>query len=213
MFQPELLRACQTWLSEQAKTPTITTLLLNMNFLDIALIIALNFLIVLFVVFIFSQMVLLFGFWGAIYVPTGKGTVKKILSLAKVKPGERAVDLGSGDGRLVIALAQAGAEAHGYEINPLLVFLARRNIRKAGLSGKAFIYWKSFWKEDFSKFDVVVVFGIAHIMKRLEEKLKKEIKADARVVSNGFPLPTWPQSERDSCVYLYQNRTKRDIHT
>lgn len=168
------------------------------------LIIILNLLLVLFVVFIFFQIVLLTIFWGGIYVPTRRETIKKILNLAKVKPGESAVDLGSGDGRIVIALAKAGAEAHGYEINPLLVWLARQNIRKAGLSGKAFIHWKSFWGIDFSKFSVVVVFGISHIMKRLESKLKKEVSADVRVISNGFTFPTWPQSEKDSCVYLYK---------
>jgi len=143
-------------------------------------------------------------FKGAIYLPTSKRTVKKMVELANIKPGEIAVDLGSGDGRLVIALAKAGAEAHGYEINPLLVFLARRNIRKARFKGKAFIHFKNFWKEDFSQFDIVTIFGIGYAMESLEQKLKKELKIGARVVSNTFPFPNWQYIKRGDTAFLYQ---------
>src|SRR3990167_6554218 len=78
----------------------------------------------------FFEAFLPFIFWGAIYVPTGRTKIKKIIELANIKPGDRAVDLGSGDGRLVIALAKSGGESHGYEINPWLVRLARKNIRQ-----------------------------------------------------------------------------------
>ncbi|TSA46497.1 SAM-dependent methyltransferase, partial [bacterium] len=64
---------------------------------------------------------------GALFVPTHRDKVKKIIELAHVQPGEKAVDLGSGDGRILIALAQAGADAHGFEINPLLIIWSRYN--------------------------------------------------------------------------------------
>lgn len=143
-------------------------------------------------------------FRGAIYLPTQKRTVKKMIELSSVKPGEIAVDLGSGDGRLIIALARAGAKAHGYEINPFLVLLARRNIRKAKLGDRAFVHFKNFWKEDFSQFDIVTIFGIGYAMKPLEQKLKKELKIGARIVSNAFPFPNWQYEKKEDTAFLYR---------
>ncbi len=158
--------------------------------------------------FVFSVFFLIFPtlFWGAIYVPTKPEVVKKMINLADIKPGGKAIDLGSGDGRLVIALAKAGVEAHGYEINPFLVRLAQKNIRKAGISDRAFIHLKSFWKEDFSKFNIVTVYGMSYIMGKLELKLKKELKADAKVVSNSFAFPNWQHSKKEEGIYLYENK-------
>ena len=147
-----------------------------------------------------------FIFWGAIYVPTSWSKIKKIIELADIKQGERAVDLGSGDGRLVIALAKSGAESHGYEINPWLVRLARKNIRKEEFTDKAFIHLKSFWGKDLSGFDVITVYGMKHVMWRLEKKLKKELKPGARIVSNGFEFPSWPAAKTEEGIYLYIKR-------
>lgn len=158
----------------------------------------------LFLIFKLFQGILPVLFFGAPYVPSNQEDVKKIVLLANIKKGEKAVDLGSGDGRLVIALARAGAEAHGYEINPFLVWLARRNIRKAGLEEKAFIHWKSFWSENLNNFDIVTVYGIGNIMKRLEVKLRKELKKDSRVVSSSFIFPTWPASKKEGKFCLYE---------
>jgi len=116
----------------------------------------------------------------------------------------KAADIGAGDGRLVIALAEAGAEAHGYEINPLLVWLAKRNIAKAGLTGKAFVHWQSYWDEDLSKFDIVTVYGTPKILERLEKKLARELGTGTRIISNIYTFPTWSPSKTDDKVYLYE---------
>ena len=141
---------------------------------------------------------------GAPYVPSQEKTIRQMILLAGILPGERAIDLGSGDGRVVIALARAGAEAHGYEINPLLVWLGRRKIRKEGLEKVAFIHFKDFWSVDFSAFDIVTVFGISHIMSFLRRKCKKELKSDARVIANSFPFSKWPHTKKVGEVYLYE---------
>lgn len=141
---------------------------------------------------------------GAPYVPTHDKILKKMIALLSIKPGEKAVDLGSGDGKIVIALAQAGAEAHGYEINPFLVLWSKRNIKKAGLAGKAFIHWKSFWSVDFSCFQIVTVYGITYMMKRLEKKSQKELKTGARVASNAFTFPNWSPIQNNDGIYLYK---------
>jgi Protein-L-isoaspartate carboxylmethyltransferase len=91
-------------------------------------------------IIVFDMLVLWFVLRGAPYIPTKREGVIKMLKLARVRPGCKALDIGSGDGRLVIALAQAGAEAHGCEINPVLVWWSRRKIKAAGLEGRAFIH-------------------------------------------------------------------------
>ena len=141
---------------------------------------------------------------GAFYASTRAETVKKMVELAQIKPGEKAVDLGSGDGRLVIALARADAKAFGYEIDPLLVWLSRRQIRRAGLEKQAFIYRQNFWNEDLSGFDVVAVYGIGQMMKKLERKLKRELKTGARVVSNYYTFPDWAESKKEDRLHLYR---------
>jgi precorrin-6B methylase 2 len=149
-----------------------------------------------------SLLPLLYG--GAIYVPTKRDRVERMVTLAGVRPGEKAVDLGSGDGRLVIALARAGAEAHGYEVNPLLVRRSRKSIRAAGLEDRVFICQGSFWDADLAAFDVIAVYGMQHVMGRLERKLEREMKDGARLVANSFDLPTWEPLEKSGGVYLYR---------
>ena len=143
-------------------------------------------------------------FLGAPFVPTKGSIVNSMIKLARVLPGEKAIDLGSGDGRLVMALAHAGAEAHGYEINPLLVIISRLNIRRAGLRGRAFVHWRSFWRKDYSSFNIITIYGLIGIMKKLEPKLLSQLPAGARVVSHTFKFPNWPPSRQENGAYLYE---------
>ncbi len=157
----------------------------------------------------FLGLVLVFSFLlailkGAPYIATDKKKIKSILNLANIKEGHKAVDLGSGDGRLVIALANQGAEVHGYEINPFLVWYSRWRIKKAGLSDSAFVHKKNFWNVDMQPFDVIVVFGIGNIMEKLEAKLESEAKDSLRVVSNGFLFPSWDYTDKEGQIFLYK---------
>lgn len=157
----------------------------------------------LLVALLFSAL-LYYLFRGAIFVPTAPGKVAIMMQLAQIKPGMLTADLGSGDGRLVLAMARAGAAARGYEINPLLVWWSRRKIRQAGLQDRATIHLGDFWKTDFAQFDVVMVFGIDYIMGRLARKLHAELKPGARVLSYAFALPGWKETLKDRGVYLYE---------
>lgn len=151
---------------------------------------------------------------GAVYFPTSETSVQTMLRLANIKRGEKVVDLGSGDGRVLLAFARAGAEAHGYEINPILVWRSRKAIREAGLQGKIFVHWKSFWRADLSSFDVVILYGIPYIMKKLEVKLGKELKTGTRVLSNIYRFPGWRPTaeEKDGkaaiCLYVQGGLTR-----
>ena len=61
-----------------------------------------------------------------------------------------------------------------------------------------------FWNTDVTSYDGIVVYGIPYIMQRLEEKLKKELKPGARVVSYSFPFPNWEPTAKEKAVYLYR---------
>lgn len=144
---------------------------------------------------------------GAPFAPSAKKGVKKMMELANVKQGDVTVDLGSGDGRIVIALAKAGAEAHGYEINRLLVRYSRIKIKMAGLETKAFIHRGNFFKEDLSRFNVVMIFGVFYIMDELGEKLHRELKEGSIIVCNNFSLPNWEPIKKDGKFFVYKKIT------
>ena len=158
------------------------------------------------VLFGFVILILYLLAWGAVYVPTHQDKVRKIIELAKVTPGDLAVDLGSGDGRILIALAKAGAIAHGYEINPILVWWSRRKIKQAGLVDKAFAHWRSFWGIDLAEFNIVVLFGIDYIMRRLQKKLEQELATGSRVISFAFPFPDWQFTVKQEGIYVYEKK-------
>jgi cyclopropane fatty-acyl-phospholipid synthase-like methyltransferase len=150
--------------------------------------------------------VLWFVLRGAPFIPTKREGLERVMKLAQVRPGAKALDIGSGDGRIVIALARAGAEAHGVENNPLLVWWSRRKIRQAGLEGRAFIHRADLWGFDCSGFDTITLFGITHIMRRLGKKLRRELKPGARIVSMAFEFPDWPEVGHDGLVFAYDIR-------
>ena len=141
---------------------------------------------------------------GPLFVPTRRKYVARIITMLDIKPGEKIADLGSGDGRLLIAIARAGAEAHGYEHNPLLVLKSKQNFKRDGVEGKAFVHMGNFWDVDTSEFDGIVVYGIPYIMARLEEKLKRELRPGSRVVSYSFSFPSWAPTAKEKAVYLYK---------
>lgn len=141
---------------------------------------------------------------GAVYYQTTDKSVDKMLELAKVTSGDVVVDLGSGDGKIVIEAAKLGATAIGYEINPLLVLLSRRKINAVGLKNRATIYWKSFWKADFTNVSVVMVYLFPHLMGRLWQLLNKKIKPPIRIVANDYPFPAVNPSKIVNKIYLYK---------
>jgi len=141
---------------------------------------------------------------GAPYVPTKHELVAAMIKLSRIKPGEKMADLGSGNGRILIAFAKIGVEAHGYEINPLLAWRSRHNIKRANLENIAFVHTGSFWGHNLSNFDCITVYGLNHIMKPLEKKLLKELRPGARVLSNAFQFPNWQPAQEIKSIRLYE---------
>lgn len=137
------------------------------------------------------------------FVPSSENSINTMLEIANLKPGEKMADLGSGDGRIILAFAENGAIAYGYEIDGALVIKAETRIYDEGLDQRAFIHWADYWEEDLSEYDIVTIFGISYIMEELGEKLKKELKPGAKVISNVFTFPNWKPKQIINNIHLY----------
>jgi 2-polyprenyl-3-methyl-5-hydroxy-6-metoxy-1,4-benzoquinol methylase len=148
--------------------------------------------------------VLYFFYQGPIFVPTLVQTVERMVAASRVRPGMKVADLGSGDGRIAIAFAKAGADATGFEINPLLVWYSRYKVRSAGVSEHVQITSSNFWNQNLGEYDIVTVFGINHVMERLEKKLRLELKPGAIVISNAFRLPNLKLKEAQGSLLVYE---------
>lgn len=138
------------------------------------------------------------------YFQTTRYRVEAMIELAQIQSGSKAADLGSGDGRIVIALAQAGAIATGYELDEKLVELSRENIHNAILATPPTILQKDFWDEDLGKYDIITVYPMPDIMQAMEKKLQKELRPGARVLLNYYPFPNWEKAAEKDHIFLYR---------
>src|SRR5205809_6210112 len=105
-----------------------------------------------------------------VWVPTPMTLVNKMLDMAKLTPQDFHMDLGSGDGRTVIAAAKRGARSMGIEYNPDMVELAKRNAQKEGVAGKATFVKADLFETDFSKATVITLFLLPDINLKLRPK-------------------------------------------
>jgi hypothetical protein len=146
------------------------------------------------------------GAIGAPWVPTSRGVVRRMLSMADVKPGEVLYDLGSGDGRIVVmAAAEFGATSVGVEIDPFRYLFSSVRIRSLGLGGRAKVEWGSFYDSDLGRADVVTLYLVQRTNDRLKPKLERELKPTCRVVSHVFKFDGWKllQEDKEAAVYVY----------
>jgi SAM-dependent methyltransferase len=129
-----------------------------------------------------------------VWVPTPQVTVDKMLELANVGPQDFVIDLGSGDGRLVISAAKRGARGFGVEYNPDMVELARRNAEKEGVAERAQFVKADLFETDFSRATVITLFLLTDLNIRLRPKLLA-LKPGTRVVANTFNIGDWAPDE------------------
>jgi SAM-dependent methyltransferase len=125
-----------------------------------------------------------------VWVPTPEALVEKMLDMAKVTSQDVVMDLGSGDGRNVIAAAKRGARAIGVEFNPQMVELSRQNAAKAGVSDKATFIEGDMYQADVSQATVLALFLLSTNLEKLTPKFL-DLKPGTRIVDNTFAIPGW----------------------
>jgi 16S rRNA G966 N2-methylase RsmD len=126
---------------------------------------------------------------AAPYVPTPWPILDEMLKLAAPKKGEYLIDLGSGDGRLVVEAARRyGARGHGIEIQAPLVKLATENAARAGVSDRVHFFTEDLFEADLSKADIVTVYLLPSIMNKLVPNLLRDLKPGTRIVSHDYAL-------------------------
>ena len=144
---------------------------------------------------IFSIFVLLLAFTFLMgifsagpFVPTNNKCLKKMISLVKLSDDKKIYDLGCGDGRLLRAIEKKhGIKGAGYEIAPLVYLWAK--LINFFTKSKNKIHFKSLFSADLSDADVVFLYLIPFILKKLSKKLNKECKKGTLIVSEGFRIP------------------------
>ena len=129
-----------------------------------------------------------------VWVPAPQRLVDKMLDMAKVTPKDFVMDLGSGDGRTVIAAAKRGARALGIEYNPEMVELSKRNAEKEGVTASATFVKADIFESDFSQATVITMFLLPDINLRLRPKILG-LAPGTRVVSNTFTMGDWKADE------------------
>jgi len=125
------------------------------------------------------------------YVPTPASVVQKMLDIADVGPGDYLIDLGSGDGRIVIDAAKRGAVGHGVEIDSELVRKAEENARNVHVDDKVMFLEEDVFKTDFSRASVVTIYLMNFINLELRPQLVEKLSPGTRVVSHSFDMKDW----------------------
>ena len=129
-----------------------------------------------------------------VWVPTPQALVDRMLDMAKLTAKDIHYDLGSGDGRTVIAAARRGATAYGVEYNPDMVELSKRIAEKAGVAEKAQFVQGDMYEADISKATVLALFLLPENLNKLAPKFLA-MKPGTRIVANHFAVSGWDPDE------------------
>ena len=154
----------------------------------------------------FVVLLLLPALNGQPWVPANENRIHRALEMAELRPGEVLYDLGSGDGRVLIAAARDfGARAVGVELSPLLCALAWIKVHSAGVGQLIRLQCGSYYNTKPGDADVVYIYLTSGNANRLREKLGGELKHGVRVVSVSADLEGWLPAEvdREALIFLY----------
>ena len=129
-----------------------------------------------------------------IWIPTPDVQVNRMLRLAQLTPQDFLIDLGSGDGKIVIAAAREGAQGLGIEYNPEMVALSQRLAAQAGVGERARFEKADIFESDFSRATVITMYLLPHLNLKLRPRLMA-LKPGTRVVSHEFRMGRWAPDE------------------
>lgn len=145
--------------------------------------------------------------FGAPWWPTPGRTVKKMLELARIKPGEKVYDLGSGDGRIIIEAAlRYRAHATGIEIDPFRYLYTQLRILRWRLRDRVNVLLGNFFYKDLSDADVVTIYLLQDTNLKLIRKFTQELRPGTRIVTNTFTLPglNIVRQNKEEQIYVYK---------
>jgi SAM-dependent methyltransferase len=154
-------------------------------------------------VFVFFTFVILFG---APFLPTLKKNVKPAIKLINLSPGQTLLELGSGDGRVLVAAAQAGLNVIGYELNPILYvysWLITRKYRK-----QVKIVFGNYWNKTWPEADGIFVFLLNRYMEKLNTRIVQDYKKPIKLVSFAFKINSKQESAEKQGLFLYKYNFK-----
>lgn len=129
-------------------------------------------------------------FFGPPFVPTPMRIIKDLIQIANISKDDVVIDLGSGDGRMLIHAACQGAIAKGWEINPLLVLWTRLAAHRNKVSKRVKVHLQNYYKADLSDATIVFIYNYPPHLSKLEQKLKQDLQAGTIVISYQFTCPT-----------------------
>ena len=132
-----------------------------------------------------------------IWVPTPNELIQKMLDMAKLTPSDVHFDLGSGDGRTVIAAAKRGTKAVGVEYNPDMVELSKRAAQKEGVTARAEFIRGDIFQTDFSKATVLTLYLLPSLNLKLRPTILNMMPG-TRVVSHAFTMGDWPADQTET---------------
>jgi len=125
------------------------------------------------------------------YVPTPQDVVERMLQIARVGPNDYLIDLGSGDGRIVVTAArQYGTRGFGVDLNPERIKESNENARKSGVTDKVAFYQRNLFETDLSQATVITMYLLPRVNMELRPKLL-QLKPGTRIVSHDFSMEDW----------------------
>lgn len=143
-------------------------------------------LLLLAALFLFARWFVGFGV-GAPFLPIRKRDIQDAFSLVEISAHDTIIDLGSGDGRILVQAAKRSARVIGYEINPFLVWFSRLRLRQFGK--RATIFNKNLLQADLKEATVIFIFGIEKLMPKIAQLIKTQGRAELKIISFAFDLP------------------------
>ena len=139
---------------------------------------------------------------GAPYLPTLKPQIKTTLELADLRRGDTFLELGCGDGRVLIAAAKIGIKGVGYELNPILALLAWMRTRRYGKLVK--VVWGDFWDLPWPQANAIFVFLLPRYMKKLDKKCMQYPHKPVKLISFAFEVPGRKTLNQKAGLFLYE---------
>lgn len=143
--------------------------------------------------------------FGPPYVPTLRLNIDTALDMLALKPGQTLLDLGCGDGRVLIAAAKRGINVVGVEVSPILALISYLRTHKYRKQVKVHIIWGNYFLAHWPKADAVFGFIIQHQMRRLDKRIEEwRDGRPVRLASFAFQIPDKEPAAHSNAVYLYE---------